>query len=35
MSLLHLQLTAELLGCRKDTALTLTYFTTLNEFIKQ
>jgi len=35
LSLLHLGLTAELLGCIKDTALTLTYFTTLTEFIKQ
>jgi len=35
MSLLHLGLTAELLGCRKDIALILTYLTALTEFIKQ
>jgi hypothetical protein len=33
--LFHLGLTAELVGHREDTTLTLTYFTTLTEFIKQ
>jgi hypothetical protein len=35
MLLLHLGFTTELLVCRKDMATTLTYFTTLTEFIKQ